>query len=194
MLDLKMIAAQALLVPVPVPGRAVVFISIDGRVRARMSDGAFIDPLAGPAGAPGAASTVAGPVGPAGAPGAASTVAGPAGPAGAPGAASTVAGPAGPAGAQGMAGVAGAVGATGPAGPAGSQVVAHMAIGAYCMLSPGAATASGVDVVAPAAVLSQVSWTSAGAIVKTAGVTAGTYRNMGPSVSGGGVGSFLRVA
>jgi len=82
----------------------------------------------GPAGPPGAASTVPGPEGPAGPPGPAgepstvpgpagadSTVpgpTGPAGPAGPPGADSTVPGPAGPAG---------PAGATGPAGPQGVQ-------------------------------------------------------------------------
>ena len=72
--------------------------------------------------------------------------------------------------------------------------MAHMAVGAYSMLSNSAATAAGADVASGGGTLSQVSWTSAGAIVKTAGVTAGTYRNMGPSLVAGGGGQFLRVA
>ena len=110
---------------------------------------------------------------------------------------SASAGAQGAAGAQGLPGAAGAqgpIGAQGVAGQAGSPIVANMAVGAYCMLSNSAATAAGADVVSSGGTLSQVSWTNAGQHVKTAAVTAGTYRCMGPSISGGGYGLFLRVA
>jgi hypothetical protein len=113
------------------------------RTSATISTGKLATGSAGPAGPPGADSTVPGPAGPAGPPGADSTVPGPTGPAGAtgptgpPGATGPTGltgetgptgpegpigpegGPAGPAGPAGPPGADGAIGATGPAGPAG---------------------------------------------------------------------------
>ena len=114
--DAASLAAEP--VPLPVAGRALVYVGEGGRFSAKLPDGTVVNPLAGtagpagPAGAVGAAGAV-GPAGPAGAVGAAGAV-GPAGPAGAVGAAGAV-GPAGPAGAVG------AAGAVGPAGPAGAS-------------------------------------------------------------------------
>jgi len=93
-------------VPVPLPGRAIVFLDVDGVLRARLSSGAVVELQAGPQGLPGAD-------------GAAGAM-GPAGPQGLPGA-DGAAGAMGPAGPKGLPGADGAAGAMGPAGPQGPQ-------------------------------------------------------------------------
>lgn len=99
MFDLLMREASGDGVPVPLPGRAMLFAGPGGALYARLHDGSVV--ACGGSGSPGAGGTGAtGPQGPAG-------PAGPVGPAGAPGA-------------QGPAGPAGATGPIGPAGPAGA--------------------------------------------------------------------------
>ena len=133
MFDLLMRDTSGDDVPVPLPGRALMFVGHGGRMLAKMPGGQVVavegaQGPAGPAGADGAQGP-AGPAGQAGADGVwglvgADGAQGPAGPAGADGAQGP-AGPAGQAGADGAqgpagpAGQAGADGAQGPAGPAG---------------------------------------------------------------------------
>ena len=92
-------------VPVPLPGRVILFADGGGALRARLSDGSVMDLEAGPQGA-------AGDAGPQGLPG----DTGPQGVQGVPG-------DAGPQGAQGMQGVPGDAGPQGAAGDAGPQGV-----------------------------------------------------------------------
>lgn len=96
MLDLLMREARGDGVPVPLPGRAMLFAGPGGALYARLHDGSVV----ACGGSPGAGGTGAtGPQGPAG----------PAGPAGATG-------PQGPAGPVGPAGATGPIGPAGPAG------------------------------------------------------------------------------
>lgn len=123
MFDLLMRDAGGADVPVPLPGRAIVFAGQGGAMLARLHDGSVV--AVGGGGGIGSA--------------------GPAGPAGPAGVAGAV-GPVGPAGPAGPAGVAGAVG---PAGPQGLQGVAGPAGGAG---GGGAVAAFGVPVAAPGGV------------------------------------------
>ena len=103
MFELKIVTDFAS-VPVPIDTYAVLFVGLDGRMRARLNGGHFVDVTAGTVGADG-------PKGDAGAPGAA----GAKGDAGAPG----VAGAKGDAGAPGVAVAKGDTGAAGEAGAKG---------------------------------------------------------------------------
>ena len=113
MFDMFMRAADGGGVPVPLPGRGLVFLAADGLLYTKRSDGVVIQLTAGPQGLPGAdgAQGVAGPQGLPGADGAP----------GLPGAdgAQGVAGPQGLPGADGAPGLPGADGAQGVAGPKG---------------------------------------------------------------------------
>ena len=111
MFELEMIeapGADAADVPVPVLGRAVLFVGLDGRMCARLPDGSFVVSAAGAQGVPG----VPGAAGAAGAQG----LKGDTGATGAQG----VPGAAGAAGAQGLKGDTGATGAQGVPGAAGA--------------------------------------------------------------------------
>ena len=116
MFELQLIDAPGLAagsVPIPVEGRAVLFVGSDGRMRARMPDGSFVLTVEGRQGGQGE-NGEPGSTGAMGAPG----VAGAVGAMGAPGVAGAV-------GAAGAPGVAGAVGAEGAPGAPGKVVSLH---------------------------------------------------------------------
>lgn len=186
MFDLLMQDKAGAVVPVPLAGRALLFVDVEGVVRVKLPDGSVL--VAAGSGSGGGGVGPAGPAGPVG----------PVGPAGATGATGP-AGPQGATGAQGATGPQGTVGPAGPQGPAGTGgggVVAADAVGSFGLFKAGGGSvAAGADVVVTPNFLIRAYFASSGGIETGASATVGgTYRNMGADLALSKVGLFQRVA